>query len=238
MTTLLVEVDERLVLLSNLRAAGRFNSPAEKDENSGNITGGSNGSVRGDNPSILGVGDGVIAKGPDRDGLKSLETDCGVADAENDWEDTAKVTGGDTDVDITGPETMACVADVDTGNGGIVEGVDRETSGCVADDGGIVDDVEITGKEWTGCVADVDAGKGEIVEGVDRETSGCVADDGGIVDDVEITGKESTGCVAGVYDGETMGCDADNVDAVDDVEITGDADNVDAVDDVEITVDG
>ena len=213
MTTLLVEVDERLVLLSNLRAAGRFNSPAEKDENSGNITGGSNGSVRGDNPSILGVGDGVIAKGPDRDGLKSLETDCGVADAENDWEDTAKVTGGDTDVDITGPETMACVADVDTADGGIVEGVDRETSGCVADDGG-------------------------IVEGVDRETSGCVADDGGIVDDVEITGKESTGCVAGVYDGETMGCDADNVDAVDEVEITGDADNVDAVDDVEITVDG
>ena len=236
MTTLLVEVDERLVLLSNLRAAGRFNSPAEKDENSGNIAGGSNGSVRGDNPSILGVGDGVIAKGPD--GLKSLETDCGVADAENDWEDTAKVTGGDTDVDITGPETMACVADVDAGNGGIVEGVDRETSGCVADDGGIVDDVEITGKEWTGCVADVDAGKGEIVDDVDRETSGCVADDGGIVDDVEITGKESTGCVAGVYDGETMGCDADNVDAVDEVEITGDADNVDAVDDVEITVDG
>ena len=211
MTTLLVEVDERLVLLSNLRAAGRFNSPAEKDENSGNIAGGSNGSVRGDNPSILGVGDGVIAKGPD--GLKILETDCGVADAENDWEDTAKVTGGDTDVDITGPETMACVADVDTADGGIVEGVDRETSGCVADDGG-------------------------IVEGVDRETSGCVADDGGIVDDVEITGKESTGCVAGVYDGEAMGCDADNVDAVDEVEITGDADNVDAVDDVEITVDG
>ena len=194
MTTLLVEVDKRLVLLSNLRAAGRFNSPAEKDENSGNITGGSNGSVRRDNPSVLGVGDGVIAKGPDRDGLKILETDCGVADAENDWEDTAKVTGGDTDVDITGPETMACVADVDTGNGGIVEGVERETSGCVADDGGIVDDVEITGKESTGCVAGV----------YDGETMGCDADNVDAVDDVEITG------------------DADNVDAVDDVEITVD----------------
>ena len=194
MTTLLVEVDKRLVLLSNVRAAGRFNSPAEKDENSGNITGGSNGSVRGDNPSILGVGDGVIAKGPDRDGLKILETDCGVADAENDWEDTAKVTGGDTDVDITGPETMACVAEVDTGNGGIVEGVERETSGCVADDGGIVDDVEITGKESTGCVAGV----------YDGETMGCDADNVDAVDDVEITG------------------DADNVDAVDDVEITVD----------------
>ena len=194
MTTLLVEVDKRLVLLSNVRAAGRFNSPAEKDENSGNITGGSNGSVRRDNPSVLGVGDGVIAKGPDRDELKILETDCGVADAENDWEDTAKVTGGDTDVDITGPETMACVADVDTGNGGIVEGVERETSGCVADDGGIVDDVEITGKESTGCVAGV----------YDGETMGCDADNVDAVDDVEITG------------------DADNVDAVDDVEITVD----------------
>ena len=58
-----------------------------------------------------------------------------------------------------------------------MEGVDRETSGCVADDGGIVDDVEITGKESTGCVAGV----------YDGEAMGCDADNVDAVDDVEIT---------------------------------------------------
>ena len=52
---------------------------------------------------------------------------------------------------------MVGVADVDTGNGGIVDNVDREALGCVADDRGIVDDDEITGNESTGCVGDVDA---------------------------------------------------------------------------------
>ena len=125
MTTLVVvEVDERLVFLSNVRAGGRFNSVAEKDENSGNIAGGSNGCFRGDKPSIVGVGDGVIANCPHPDGSKSVEASCGVADAEDDGDNTAKVTVEDTDVDITGDmETLVVVADVDADNGGIVAAI-------------------------------------------------------------------------------------------------------------------
>ena len=127
MTTLVVaevEIVKRLVWLFNLRAGGRFNSVAEEHAKSGNITGGCNCSVRGDKPSILGVGDGVIAKGPCKDWLKSVEASCGVADAEDDCDDSAKVTGEDTESDIIGGmERMVGVADVDACNGGLVAAI-------------------------------------------------------------------------------------------------------------------
>ena len=86
---------------------------------------------------------------------------------------------------------MVGVADVDAAIGGIVDNVDIETMGCVADDGGIVDDDEIPGKESTGCVGDVDASNGGIGKGVDRVTMGCDADDGVLVEDVVFTGTET-----------------------------------------------
>ena len=122
-------------------------------------------------------------------------------------------TGNGGIVDNVDRETMGCVAD----DGGIVDNVDREALGCVADDGGIVDDDKITGNDSTGCVGDVDASNGGIGKGVDRETMGSDADDRVIMEDVESMGCDAAIRAAngGIVDDDassdtgTMGCVCD-----------------------------